>query len=164
MINFSLKIDAERFFKKLDTTAEKIIPYAIVSLQRFAEMARDKLRQTTPKSSHDGGIHLADLWVFERTLSGTITQYEIFNLTPDQDILAMLEEGTQPHWIFPKDPEGVLHWVDEASGKDFYAKNVAHPGTKAYKMVENVRIEMQQTLDTYMQVTLDTALGQLRSI
>jgi len=46
-----------------------------------------------------------------------------------------LELGTKPHKIYPKSPGGVLHWTDESG--DHFAKSVNHPGTRAYKFLEN---------------------------
>lgn len=41
----------------------------------------------------------------------------------------IIEHGTKPHWITPRNPEGVLRWEDD-DGVHF-AKYVWHPGTIA---------------------------------
>lgn len=39
----------------------------------------------------------------------------------------IIESGTVPHFIYPRDPEGLLRWEDEDGVH--YAKYVHHPGT-----------------------------------
>lgn len=38
--------------------------------------------------------------------------------------------------IVPKNPGGVLHWVDQLTGEDRFAKAVLHPGSPGHHMLE----------------------------
>lgn len=38
--------------------------------------------------------------------------------------------------IVPKNPDGVLHWVDRLTGEDRFAKAVLHPGSPGNNMLE----------------------------
>lgn len=160
MTNIQLEINAREFFRKMDRVETDLIPYMAISLERFAEMARDMLRKDTPRASK-GDAHIADLWVFQKDMQAAITTYEVFNLSENQDLLKWLEEGTVAHFIFPKKPGGVLRFIDEATGEDIYAKYVVHPGTKAYRMVENTRQAIQSRIDEYIQTTLSTGMKLL---
>lgn len=42
-------------------------------------------------------------------------------------------EGTWPHWIFPRNPSGVLRFASR--GMVVYARRVWHPGTKPNKFL-----------------------------
>lgn len=45
-------------------------------------------------------------------------------------LATIIENGTKPHFITPRNPEGVLRWEDD-DGTVHYAKWVWHPGTVA---------------------------------
>ena len=38
--------------------------------------------------------------------------------------------------IVPKNPNGILHWVDRLTGEDRFAKAVLHPGSPGHHMLE----------------------------
>ena len=37
--------------------------------------------------------------------------------------------------IYPKDPGGLLHWIDRDSGQHVFAKMVMHPGSPGQHMI-----------------------------
>ena len=54
------------------------------------------------------------------------------------EIFKFVDEGTKAHIIRPVRAK-MLHWVDEASGEDRFAKEVHHPGSKAREYSKEIR-------------------------
>lgn len=55
----------------------------------------------------------------------------------NNEIFKFVDLGTKPHIIRAKNAK-MLHWVD-ASGKDFFAKEVHHPGNKPQDISKNIQ-------------------------
>ena len=88
---------------------------------------RDDIR-VSPTESNGDTISTS---IFSTMTLGNINKSGNPTLPQWQDVpLALIiETGTQPHFITPRKPDGVLRWEDD-DGTVHYAKWVLHPGTK----------------------------------
>jgi hypothetical protein len=135
-----------------------------------AAVSRATLEQLTPRDTH----YTATAWFTEKSTSGsfrgkpliynTIVDHP-FNTpgavhpvpdangrlrpvnTPKFNLLEALEYGTAPHTIAPKDKK-YLHFFTRA-GKEVFATQVQHPGTKPYGMMRQAMALAQRLLNDF---------------
>jgi hypothetical protein len=165
MLDVKLQIDAERFYRKMELLRQELIPYAVASLEHFAELAVIRLQQTTPRSEADRA-HLADTWMFEKSQEDTMTTYVVYSLADaeGQKILNWLEKGTEAHVIPVSKVYGFLHWFDSETGEEVYTKkDVQHPGTQPYEMVERAKVEIQGLMDAYIDATVSSIVNRFNA-
>ena len=151
MIQAKLKIDAGMFRKHAGAVGTKVIPYARVAFKKLAGWAFLTLKAHTPPT-RSGRTKIKELWKMRLTRRGTIENYIIQNMYPNQDVILFMEEGTRPHIIRAR-PGGILHWTDEDTGQELFAKLVHHPGTPAYHMVAQTEKEVNIKTDYYIAQT-----------
>jgi len=162
MFNLKFDIDADSYFKKMELLRAELIPYAMASLENFAELAVLYLQQITPRDKFSQ-THLADRWAFEKSQEETVVKYTVYSLAdaPGQEILWYLEEGTKAHVIPVSFDYGFLHWIDRETGDDVYTKkDVQHPGTQPYKMVEQTKDHIQGLMDAYIGMTINSIVNK----
>ena len=121
-----------------------------------AELAEDtatpylkRLIKTTPKYTDRGTKNAAGFMVnkgrkFAPSRTGDLrskirwkklknNEYEVISDAKDGNFnkAMAMEEGTRPHFIFPRRPGGYMKFLKD--GKIVFATRVNHPGTKAYR-------------------------------
>lgn len=103
--------------------------------------AKEFAAKKTPEQTGD----LARAWESDEkahkavTFVGTAMSAKWFN---EKEYAQYVNYGTglwgpehKKYLILPKDPDGMLHWVDKA-GVDRFAKSVLHPGSPGHFMLE----------------------------
>ncbi len=151
MINAKFRWDASIFTSKMGNLGTKLIPYAKVTFAQLADEARRRVKAYTPPTK---GTNIRELWEIEHSSRGTIEEYIIHNLYENQDVILFFEVGTKPHQIRPRKAGYPLHWLDEDTGAHMFAYLVRHPGTPAYRMIEQGERETEVLLNQYIQQTL----------
>jgi len=151
MIAAKLQIDMAMFERKTKNIGTKVIPYARVAFKKLAGWAFLTLKAHTPPTRR-GRTKIKELWKMRLTRRGTIENFIIKNMYPNQDVILFMEEGTKPHVIRAK-PGGVLAWKDEDTGQDMFARIVHHPGTPAFHMVAQTEKEVNIKIDYYIRQT-----------
>ena len=71
--------------------------------------------------------------------------FTVYFTKPYDKIASYVEHGTQPHMIFPSDPNGVLSWVGKY-GEQRYAKYVRHPGFRGRFFVARTKQQIRPVL------------------
>ncbi len=161
MLAAKMTVDYSTFQKKMGVVGTRVIPYAKVAFKKLAGWAFLTLKAHTPPT-RQGRTKIKELWKMRMSRRGTVESYIIKNTYPNQNVILWMEEGTPPHEIRPKKPGGVLHWIDDDTGQDMFAKLVRHPGTPAYRMVAQTEKEVNIKIDYYIQQTftqLDRLVG-----
>lgn len=114
-------------------------------LARGGDEIKDRIAQNTPV---DLG-HLRKSWKRLKTeaIKGTGGLYDVgtileTDIVTEVDYAPHVEWGTgiygpsgAPYEIKPRDPNGVLSWVDRDTGNRIYATRVMHPGSPGVHMV-----------------------------
>ncbi len=144
-VKISFKIDSRLFMAKIRGVGTKVIPYIKADIKDLALWAFGEVVKETPPASTPRRTSIKDLWVIHQSKRGTIEQFVIKNIYPNQDVLMWMEDGTLPHVITPKKAGGFLHFFME--GNEIFTKMVKHPGTKAYKMVEKTEFKLEKKVD-----------------
>jgi len=152
MLAAKFQIDMAMFERKARNIGTRVIPYARFMFKKLAGWAFLTLKAHTPPTRH-GRTKIKELWKMKLSRRGTIENYIIENMYPNQDVIMFMEEGTRPHIIRPKRAGGVLAWVDEDTGQAMFARLVHHPGTPAYHMVAQTEREVNIKIDYYIQQT-----------
>jgi len=165
MLQPRVTVDYSLFEKKMGALGTKVIPRARITAQQIARYGLKAVRLFTLRvpvargrgsriARTEGRRRIADLWQLTHSRRATMDVYTIRNLYPNQDVLIFFEEGTPRHDI-PSGGKTLMHWVDEETKEDVFARQVDHPGMAATKMVErtveqviNPRVELwiRQTL------------------
>lgn len=111
-------------FRALQTTINA--PFSSASRTAFVAGAAtliDALRAAAPKRT---GAYAAG--IEGRTVVNPRTaRIEAWGAAP---LTKWLIAGTRPHDIYPRNPNGVLHFFT-AGGTEVFTKHVSHPGTKS---------------------------------
>lgn len=163
-----LKIDISVLRKRMGTLANQVIPYMKETMKKAIGPEIIKtLRYYTPETGVDPKTgakrtRIRELWDMDYTRRGATEEYIFKNLYENQDVILFFEEGTKEHDIHAR-YSPVLHWIDEDTREDAYAKFVTHPGTAAYRMVQKTREVVQPLLDAYIQRvfrTMDKMIGK----
>jgi len=152
MLAAKMQIDYAMFERKMGKVGTRVIPFARIAFKKLAAWAFLTLKAHTPPT-RKGRTKIKELWKMRLSRRGTIENYIIENMYPNQDVLVFMEEGTPPHIIRAK-PGGVLAWTDEDTGQAMFARFVHHPGTPAYRMVAQTEKEVNIKTDFYIQQTL----------
>lgn len=92
---------------------------------------RDDIRVSDTETSNNGGTTSIKTSIFSTMTLGNINHSNTPTLPQWENVpLALIiETGTQPHFITPRNPDGLLRWEDD-DGNVHYAKWVLHPGTQ----------------------------------
>jgi len=107
-----------------------------------------------------GGMGKRVAWGYKANVAKGFV--DIFSTSYSKDVIKFMEFGTRPHMIFPKTSRawmrglaGVLRFT--VNGKVVFARSVAHPGTKPYKMIEHAAqdaaLSMRAVAERYMPET-----------
>jgi len=132
--------------KKAMATVQKIPP----ELQVRTLAVGRRTAMATLQFDSPGGMGRRDSWSSDFNKSKGIV--DIFNTKYPMKIIQYMEQGTRPHMILPKKKGGVLRFMSE--GKVIFARSVAHPGTRPYKMIEhaarNAALAMREVARRYV--------------
>lgn len=156
-VKFEFKIDEAKFWAKYNRLTPDVIDHARVRFKDLAERAHKMIKELTP-ATKQGSTDIKALWELEMTTRGQVESYLIHNLYPNQDVLAIFEEGARRHMIRPT-RKMLLAWEDEQTGETIFAKNVAHPGYKGAHMVARTWMTVAPLIAAYEKLTLDAARG-----
>jgi len=150
MLEMKFFYDASVMFARLGVLAKKTIPFTRSTMRLIAQDALDIIKEKTP-----GKGTIRELWRILERKEGTIEEWVIRNAYEKQNILWYLEEGTNPHLIFPVRAP-VLAWEDPSAPKGYRcAKRVVHPGTKPYGMIAAAYDAMDGIVEKYINALLD---------
>jgi len=134
----SAKFNTFQFGRHMNVQMKELTAIAIYNLQRLTpRKVWDPL-----EAARGGGQHLADEWTY--SIEGTNPIYiQIYNaVIAKWPVIKYLEFGTRPHAIplVPKPPGKWLRfmWL----GQEIFAKQVHHPGSRAYRMVSITRTDL----------------------
>ena len=150
-----------RYGKNLQRMARRITLTAFEGMQTTAVIVEADLKRTTPRSNEGGNPildsidqafgnpvgHVADGWTHATTnATRENLEIEIYNDNPrfNRPLQAgggtttlgeILEYGSRPHVIEPKNPGGRLVFFWPVVGDIVRFKKVNHPGTRPYAMM-----------------------------
>lgn len=150
---------------RLGALQQKVFPYIKKTFEEVAKWMLEEVKIYTPPTHT--GTDLRSMWILEESgdlFSSTegIAEWLIYNTYEDPRIIWFFEEGTKPHEI-PVGPCGFLHFFTYEGDEVYTKKSVWHPGTPAYKMVDQTVHEGQIKIDQYMEQTfamVDEMLAQ----
>lgn len=151
MLQLKFGIDMRQFARKMGAIGNKVIPYVRVTMEELAEYARQTAARYTPPT-RVGRTKIRDMWRARHSRKAAVESYIIENMYKDQQILVFFEEGTTPHVIKAKGKKP-LHWIDEDTGEDVFARIVHHPGTPAYQMIFHAEKETNIKWNYYIRKT-----------
>jgi len=143
-----MELDWSKVVKALQILKDEFRPYMEVAWEQLAESGLSEVKTLTPNE------HIRSFWHMVKKSTDTRTSFIINNLYPNKDVLIFFEVGTRPHTIKPVRAQA-LHFFWENA--EIFSKNVFHPGTPAYRMVEQTMSDLQARLDVYMQETIRMA-------
>lgn len=143
-LSLTIEGDPQKPARQLAALRRRVVPITQRAMLASARRAAAELKKTTPRSDGDGtgagGGHVADGWTTIQRISRQGTSVEVVNTDPrwseplgNTTLGEILEFGTAPHIIRPKNPDGVLAF-GTLEGMVF-TKEVEHPGTPAFGMV-----------------------------
>jgi hypothetical protein len=158
LLKLSFGWNSEVFESKLGNLANVVIPHMGVAMEEIAKAAFNVVVNRTPKAKHSH-TDVRALWQMQYTREETVQEFIISNLYPKQEVLWFMEEGTRPHVIKPKGP-WLLHWENEDTGEEIYAKQVRHPGTRPYHMIREARNIAEPLIREY----IDKTFAQVRDM
>lgn len=147
----SLKVDWKTWNAKLKKLNDLPKHMAVMS-KSLTIFGVERLKRETPRSK-SSGAHLADAWEFAIKGLGLV-YVQIYNSMRDkEDVLRILEFGSQQHAIEPKEKT----WLRfEWRGKIVFAKHVEHPGTRDYAMISQTRADMMSRFISLRQMVVQT--------
>lgn len=143
-----MKLDWNSVVRALQILKDEFRPYMEVAWGQLAESGLSEVKALTPNEN------IRSFWQMTKTSTDAITSFIIDNLYPNKDVLIFFEVGTRPHTIEPVNAR-VLHFFWENA--EVFSKKVFHPGTPAYRMVEQTEADLQARLNVYMQETIKMA-------
>lgn len=152
MLQMKFGADMRQFARKMGAIGNKVIPYVRVTMGELAEYARQTAARYTPPT-RSGRAKIRDMWKARHSRKAAVESYIIENMYKDQNVLMYFEYGTQPHIIKAKGT-APLHWIDEDTGEDVFARIVHHPGTPAYQMIAHAERETNIKWNNYIRSTL----------
>ena len=147
MPKLSFKYDISGLEKKLDVLEHSNV--LDIGLRLLADRALEMIRQFTP-----GSGRMAGMWrkTEEKDESGRVKAITIDNTYEPEDVLKFMEEGTAPHVITPKSPDGFLVFYWDVLEKVVFAKEVHHPGTIPYNMVGLTKSVIELQLEAWVKI------------
>ncbi len=143
-----MKLDWGSVVKALQILKDDFRPYMEVAWGQLAESGLSEVKALTPNEN------IRSFWRMTKKSTDATTSFIIDNLYPNKDVLIFFEVGTRPHTIEPVNAR-VLHFFWENA--EVFSKKVFHPGTPAYRMVEQTEADLQARLNVYMQETIKMA-------
>lgn len=143
-ISITIEGDPQKTARQLGALRRLIVPLTQREMRASAQRAVVELKKTTPRSDGDGSLggggHVADGWRLIQTQDRRGFSVQVVNADPrwseplgNTTLGEILEFGTAPHVIRPKESGGVLAF-GTLDGMVF-TKEVNHPGTPAFGMV-----------------------------
>ena len=125
------------------------------AMRAYAQSMLHKLKKATPRSK-ESKEHAADDWEIEYTGIGPyISGFEIVN---PHDRIDWLEDGTDPHMIFPTPAKEALRF--ERDGEIVFAAYVVHPGIKEMGFVRKVQDEMEQNMPSFVRDSFEKEINR----
>ena len=158
MIKAKFIVDYSLFEEKMGAMGTKVIPYARIQAQQIAKFGNRMIKVFTLRGGTrtKGRKKIAEKWDLQQSRKAYIDIYTIRNLYPNQDVIAIFEDGAMVHSIVPKKKK-VLFWVDPDSGEEIYARNVHHPGVPASHMMEKTIRALDPKIDLWQRATFAMA-------
>lgn len=156
---FEFSYDASGLRQRMGVLADDVMPYAKKAFEALVEWARQTVSTKTPYTRT--GTDIRGMWQMTSSEIGTITQFIVKNTYKDPRIIMWMEGGTKPHEI-PVGEFGFLHFFTYEGDEVYTKRSVWHPGTVAWKMVEQTRREVQLKIDQYVTQTLDMVDKMMR--
>jgi len=151
-MKLKFSIDARIFEKRLGNLWRRLAPFANLKARDFARMGLEKVRDYTPET-RPGRTDIRDLWRLDESRYGKVLEFIIHNIYSNQDVLAFFEYGTRAHKIEPVNAR-VLRFIVEETGEEVFTRNVFHPGTRPWRMVEKTRQELNFLANQWVEMTL----------
>lgn len=160
------------------------MPVKVKSVSARGQGGRFISPKAVQRAVDEGYAKLAALTVegFEKTTATWSTRPTFvikvtrkgFTVGTDSAVFGYVDEGTRPHRIMPKRPDGVLRFQSPfraktrpgslqsgsgGSGPDtVYSRGVNHPGSKARKFTEQVQKRIDKVKASVMQAEIDKAV------
>lgn len=160
-IKFSVKVP----WRDVDKIAKDLSGFRKVYGERVWTLTTEileMLKRRTPRSkkSEEGYVHLQDAWKAEKGVKNNIIDRIIFhNVAKHNRVLLYLEYGTAPHVI-----KGNPVLCFEIDGKKIFATRVHHPGTKPYKIVGGILLDVGDMLTTVQREVVEELKAKMRGV
>jgi len=151
-MKLKFSIDSRIFERKLGSLWKRLTPFANLKARDFARIGLEKVRGYTPET-RPGRTDIRDLWRLDESRYGKVLEFIIHNIYPNEDVLAFFEYGTRAHRIEPVKAQ-ILHFIIEETGEEVFTKNVFHPGTRPWRMVEKTRQDLNSLAAQWVEATI----------
>ena len=123
------------------------------TVKTLTEAVLEEVKVATP-----GSGRVRELWkVFKPTPKIGVVLNELSATEEGRILLEVLEGGSKPHRIRPIPPTKALHFFLKG-GQEIFAKEVFHPGTRAYRMIERGEQRMMTLLEQVLEAAAEKAV------
>lgn len=156
---FEFSFDTSVLRRRMGVLADDVMPYVKKAFEALAQWGKDTVSMHTPFTRT--GTDIRGMWQLTSSEQGTITQFIVKNTYKDPQIILWMEGGTKPHEI-PVGEFGFLHFFTYEGDEIYTRRSVWHPGTVAWRMVEQTRREVAIKVEQYVQETFDMVDRMMR--
>ena len=162
-----MSVDYTMFVRKMGLIGSKVIPRARITVEQIAKHGLKAVRIFTlrGRGGQSGGTpgreKIAKLWKLTHNRKTYMDIFTIHNLYPKQEVIVIFERGAEAHEIRPKRKK-FMHWVDDDTGEDIFARMVHHPGVRASWMMKRTEEIIHRKADDWERETMKLADEVLR--
>jgi hypothetical protein len=134
-------VDYSLWKAKSELLRTQLMPFAKITGRQVAEVALEMIKDRTPTTQT--GTDIRSMWEMKESRQKTREVFIIQNTYEPNQVILFFEEGTVPHEI--RGTKWPLHfwWL----GKEIYAWHVSHPGTPAYRMIDQTEEYIKPKMD-----------------
>ena len=141
----SCRIDLKPLIREAEK-AERALRHAFHELVDLAYWAFERLIELTPESGRSKeGKRVADSWEL-KFLHYVMYRELAWSVLSEDDVIGYLEYGTRDHWVYPRSPGGVLHWIDPTTGGDAFSRGHMVRGIKPVGMTRITLRDLERKL------------------
>lgn len=137
-----IRVDYSLWQAKCELLRAQLMPYAKTTARQVGNVALEMIKDRTPATKT--GTDIRSMWNLKESRQATKTVFIISNTYEPNKVILFFEEGTVPHEITSKGSWPLHFWW---LGKEIYARRVSHPGTVAYRMIDQTEQYIKPKMD-----------------
>lgn len=137
-----MKVDYSLWEAKCQLLRAQLMPYAKTTARQVGQVALEMIKVRTPVTKT--GTDIRSMWDMKESRQATKTVFIISNTYEPNKVLLFFEEGTVPHEITSTGSWPLkFQWL----GMTVHARRVSHPGTPAYRMIDQTEQYIKPKMD-----------------